>query len=87
MKNLNQKFIETIELALEGVLSIEEFHLTLPNQPDYPEPYNKIYSDIEDAVEHFPSSFWSNKPLTNEFKNSELFLKLKKDIELLKELN
>jgi hypothetical protein len=87
MNGLNHQFLKVLELAIEGKITIEDFYDYLPLYPLYPDIYNEIYRDIEDAIEHLPGCIWSNEIKLEIFQKSEIFSKLLKHHEKLKSFN
>jgi hypothetical protein len=76
-------FISLIEKAMAGELSLQELYDTIPNPNCLSDVFKKIFTDLEDAVEHYPASIWSNKPLHTQFLNSNMYDNLKRDLSML----
>lgn len=87
MESIEVLLISQIKKAMLGSLTFEEFYNNIPNPKDLQSSYKKIYLDIEDAIEHYPSTFWSNKPLHEQFMKSGIYEKLKSDLEILERKN
>jgi hypothetical protein len=49
---------ELFVLALGGQLHLTALDARWPNVPNTEEPYNTLYSDLSDAVEHTPGFFF-----------------------------
>lgn len=62
--------IELIEKALEGKLTLDELYSTWPESLEKDGAFEIVYDLIESAIEHYPSSVFSNKLLESEFKKS-----------------
>ena len=74
---------EICNQALEGKLSIEEFFKIWP-QEDSDVFLKVVFEDVEDAVEHLPSSFITKKVDWNGWKKTDTYKNLLIDNELLK---
>jgi hypothetical protein len=83
MKEKSYKIAQKIcRQALKGKLSLEEFFKIWPQENQ--DAFLKIvYEDVEDAVEHLPSSFITKKIDWNAWKKMDTYKNLLIDNELL----
>jgi len=77
MNNINEikkQIISMCDMALKGELSIGDFYEKWPKEANSYPLFKQIYDDVEDAVEHLPSSIITNKKLLSKWMNSKTYL-------------
>lgn len=83
--NLEKKTIaELLESALEGRLSLEQLYNKWPEEVDGIDYYEKIFDQIENAVEHFPGKLISGVSDYTKWHSSAEYIELKNTLEVLK---
>ena len=85
MKSEKEIILEKLIVrALHGDVTLKELYtfesIILGNEP----LYSEIFQDIEQAVEHFPASFFKGYPLYKEFQKTQEYLKLVEDLNILR---
>jgi hypothetical protein len=69
--------------ALQGVLSVKSLCDRWPDHVNRSEFSRILHDDLEEAVEHFPAHWLTGTPNINEWKRSQMFVKLWLDRALL----
>jgi len=77
------KVLELIRNAQDGKLSLEELNRDWPEGLDGNPLFEEIYDHIEAAVEHYPSSLFTNESYHERFKASSEYKALIKDSDRL----
>jgi len=86
MDNLIKLFTILIKKAMIGELSFEEFYSAIPNPEALTEEFKMIWDNLEDAVHHFPASFITGKPLHYEFRQTDTYSDLVKNLKMLERI-
>ena len=75
--------VDLIKKALLGELPFEELHRAIPNPDVLPKTFKPIWDNLEEAVEHFPASFFTGKPLHYEFRQTDTYSNLVSNLKML----
>lgn len=73
---------QLIARALQGAITITEFHSLWTTPPESGSVASLFYNDLENAIEHFPGT-WMGQPDTTAWRNSDLFRRIVVDQALL----